>query len=385
VRERSHEEKDKMNATAAPAVRVRNASASSTGSWPALAFTVIVAAAAAYAFSPRPAPPFAPTAVHPDGLLVTGLARSGTRLVAVGEQGRILIADDARGPWHEAKVEPQRGSTLTQVKFIDEQTAIAVGHDGWILRSSDAGATWKETFFLEAPKDDAPPADVGFSAEPPADDAPPAAWTPPPLQPDPLLGIAGPFDGHLFAVGGFGLMLTSIDGGQTWTRIAGESIADHHLNAMVRAADRSLIVVGERGLMARSTDDGQTWQKMPPVYDGSFFGAITLPSKALLVFGMRGNVFRSDDDGKTWKKIKTPVESSLFTGSVSPRGEIVLAGAGRVILVSNDDGHSFSQPLPGDPHDLSAVLPLTASSLITAGDGGIQFVQLNGGSEGAQP
>ncbi|WP_051362011.1 sialidase family protein [Solimonas soli] len=392
-----------MNATAASAVRSRSATASSTGSWPALVFTLIVALAAAYAFSPRPAPPFAPTAVHPDGLLVNGLARSGSRFVAVGEQGRVLIADDARGPWHEAKVEPQRGSTLTQVKFIDDKTVIAVGHDGWILRSTNAGETWQETFFIESPKDGAeaaggagPPADAGFSAEPPPEGAEAsadpfagmtgaAAWTPPPLQPDPLLGIAGPFDGRLYAVGGFGLMLTSGDAGRTWTRLAAEAIADPHLYAMVRAGDRSLIVVGERGLMARSTDEGATWKKLPPVYEGSFFGAIVLPSKALLAFGMRGNVFRSEDDGKTWQKVRTPVESSLFSGNVSARGEVVLAGAGHVILTSQDDGRSFTQASSSEPHDLAAVLPLSAGSALTAGDGGIQFVQLGAGAAGARP
>lgn len=382
-----------MSATAATAVQSRSAGAVSVGRWPALVFTAVVAVAATYAFSPRPAPAFAPTVVHPDGLLVTGLARSGSRLLAVGEQGRILVADDARGPWHEAKVEPQRGSTLTQVKFIDDKTAIAVGHDGWILRSTDGGESWKEAFFIASPAADAADAgaapDAGFSAEPPGDDAGAApaesGWTPPPLQPDPLLGIAGPFDGRLFAYGGFGLMLSSTDGGQSWQRISAEAISDHHLYGIVRAADRSLIVVGERGLMARSSDGGQSWSKLPSVYDGSFFGALVLPSKALLAYGMRGNVYRSEDDGKTWQKSTTPVSSSLFGGNVSPRGEIVLVGAGSVILVSNDDGRSFTQPLPGNPHDLAAVLPLTSSNLLTAGDGGLQLTQIGGAGEGAQP
>jgi len=385
-----------MNATAATAVKHRSASATSTSGWPALVFTLIVALAAVYAFSPRPAPPFPPSVLHADGLLVNGLAQSASRLVAVGEQGRVLIADDTRGPWREAKVAPQRGSTLTQLKFIDDNTAIAVGHDGWILRSEDGGETWAEAFFIEAPKDDA--GDFGTDAAasdnwPSGDEAAEdpfvnasgeMAWAPPPLQPDPLLGIAGPFDGRLFAVGAFGLMLTSTDGGKSWTRIAAEAIADHHLYAMVRAADRSLIVVGERGLMARSTDDGASWKAMPPVYEGSFFGAMALPSKALLAFGMRGKVFRSEDDGKTWQKIEVPADGSLFAGALSARGDVLLAGAGRVILRSQDDGRSFTQLLPSEPQDLAAVLPLSASTLITAGDRGIQLVELDA-KAGAQP
>lgn len=396
-------------------------SASSSGSWPALVFTLIVAAAAAYAFSPRPAPPFAVTEVHPDGVLVDGLARQGDRLLAVGEQGNILYADSVKGPWHAAKVDPQRGSTLTKVKFIDDNVVLAVGHDGWILRSTDRGENWKEAFFIPTPKGDddsagpasadgliAPPPDASSSAEPPPDASssaePPAdasmSAEPPssdwgdadagsdaamPLQPDPLLGIAGPYNGRIFAFGGFGLMLKSEDQGQSWTRVTDETLGDHHLNAMVRAADGALIVVGERGMMARSTNNGDSWQLLPQVYDGSFFGVLALKSKALLAFGMRGHVFRSADDGKTWQESKVPSGSSLFGGNISASGSIVLVGAGSALLVSNDDGRSFTQPVDTDFHDLATVLPVTDSSWLVGGDGGIKLVTSAQHKTGAQP
>src|SRR5690242_14607054 len=82
---------------------------------PSILFALVVLGAAVYSFSPRPLPPFADTQVFADRIMVNGLARSGDRIVAVGEQGRILIADSPNGPWREAKVEPQRGSTLAQV------------------------------------------------------------------------------------------------------------------------------------------------------------------------------------------------------------------------------------------------------------------------------
>src|SRR3546814_8200944 len=68
----------------------------------------------------------------------------------------------------------------------------------------------------------------------------------------------------------------SSDLGQNWTRVTDATLGDHHLNAMVRAADGALIVVGERGLMARSADNGDSWQLLPQVYDGSFFGVLAL-------------------------------------------------------------------------------------------------------------
>src|SRR3546814_14212717 len=102
-----------------------------------------------------------------------------------------------------------------------------------------------------------PPDDAGTSAEPPSADwgdaDPFGSDATMPLQPDPLLGIAGPFNGRIFAFGGFGLMLKSEDQGQNWTRVTDATLGDHHLNAMVRAADGALIVVGERGLIDRKS------------------------------------------------------------------------------------------------------------------------------------
>ena len=115
--------------------------------WPAHLMVLLVALAGIYSFSHRPPPPFPPTQVHPDKLLVNGLARSGNRIVAAGELGHILIADSPEGPWREAKVEPARGATLTRAAFIDDRTALAVGHDGWIVRSTDAGETWQEVAY----------------------------------------------------------------------------------------------------------------------------------------------------------------------------------------------------------------------------------------------
>lgn len=395
--------------------------ASSTGGWPALVFTLIVAAAAAYAFSPRPAPPFAATEIHPDGMLIDSMARNDDRLLAVGEQGHILVADSVKGPWHEAKVTPQRGSTLTKVKFMDDKLALAVGHDGWVLRSTDRGETWTEAFFIPTPNEDddsagpasaggliAPPPDAGTSAEPPADasmsaeppddagssaEPPTSDWgeadagadTAMPLQPDPLMGIAGPFSGRIFAFGGFGLMLKSEDQGKSWQRVTDEALGDHHLYAMVRAADGSLIVAGERGLMARSVDNGDSWKVLPQIYDGSFFGVLALKSKALLAFGMRGHVFRSADNGETWQESKVPTGSSLFGGDVSADGNVVLVGAGSTLLFSNDDGRSFTQPLDTAFNDLATVLPVTDNSWLVGGDGGIKLVTSAQNNKGAQP
>lgn len=343
--------------------------------WPSLVLTLLVVLAAVYSFSHRPPPPFPATQVHPQGLLVNALAVQGERYLAAGEQGRILIADAADGPWREASVQQQRDSTLTAVSFVAPKIAIAVGHDAWILRSVDAGETWTE---------------AAFSAD----------------RPEPLLGVAGPYDGKLYAHGAFGRFMVSSDLGQTWQEqalveegaepaaaapavdpnsedydpfaaytngaSAGSALSERHLNAMTQTADGQLWLVGERGLLARSGNGGASWTVLDPIYAGSLFGILELPSKDLLVFGMRGHAFVSRDAGATWTASTVPLPLSLFAGTVDSEGHAVLVGASDAVLKSTDNGASFELVSQKDRRSIASVLALAGGGWLTGGEAGIK-------------
>lgn len=350
--------------------------------WPAYAIVALVVVAAVYSFAHRPLPPFPATEIHPDKLMVNGLAQQGSRLVAAGELGHILIADSPDGPWRVAQIASERGSTFTRAAFVGDKTALAVGHDGWIVRSADGGETWKEAAF-----------DQG--------------------RPDPLLGIAGPFDGTLFAFGAFGLFMSSTDEGQTWQTAplvieaadevkklkpaevdpnadpfanfgAQDSQADRHLNAMIRLPDNSLVLVGERGLVLQSRDLGASWKSLDSDYQGSFFGVLVLEDR-LLVFGMRGNAFISDDQGKTWQKSEIPRTVSLFSGLKLASGDVALVGDNNTVLVSKDRGATFTVASEAKVRGLAAglaeALELPDGALLTVGDTGIVRRSLSAAGE----
>ena len=306
-----------------------------------LAVGSIVVAAAVYSFSPRSFPPAEPTQVHAHDLLVTGLARQDTRILAAGEQGQILIADSPEGPWHSAKLSPQRGSNLVRVIAIDDKVAIAVGHDSWILRSEDRGETWSETSFD-------------------------------PERSEPLLAVAGPFDERIIAVGGFGQFMVSSDQGRTWARETHEALGDFHLNALVQLADGRLLVAGERGMLAVSSDAGRNWEKLPEIYAGSFFGALNLADGRVLVFGMRGNAFFSDDLS-SWTRSQTPGTLSLFGGAVDADGSALLVADNDTVLRSRDAGRSFQIASAGERQRLVTVLPIDGQGWLLAGEAGISL------------
>ena len=314
-----------------------------------LAISAIVALAAAYAFSPRPMPNFPATQINPQRLLVNGVGMAGARVVAVGEQGVILTSDDRGASWANAKLGTSRGSTLTALHFSDAKNGIAVGHDGWILRSADAGSTWEE---------------VAFDTE----------------RSEPLLGIgggAGVAGAPLIAVGSFGRLFLSADQGRTWQRRDLPEAAERHLNAVAAGADGRMLVAGESGLLLRSGDGGASWQKLPEIYNGSFFGVLRLSADEWVVCGMRGRVFRTQDFGRTWERASVPVETALFGGTVSAQGRVVLVGEGGAILVSDDRGANFHVVKAGGRQSLAAVAAATDDTLFVGGESGVRGEKLS--------
>src|SRR5699024_977411 len=113
---------------------------------------------------------------------------AGERYVAVGARGHVLASADGRD-WTQAESVPVR-ATLTGVAFSDGHLW-AVGHDTTIIHSSDLGRTWELQYF-----------------EP--------LWDSP-ISEQPLLDV------HFFdarrglAVGAYGLIMRTADGGRNWT------------------------------------------------------------------------------------------------------------------------------------------------------------------------
>lgn len=140
---------------------------------------------------------------------------------------------------------------------------------------------------------------------------------------------------HGFAVGAYGALLETTDGGQHWQDVAErlDNPDQLHLNGIAHVRDAGLFIVGEQGGMFRSTDNGQTWAKVQGPYEGSLFGVIgTARPQTLLAYGLRGNLFRSSDFGDSWQ----PIELKAARGTL----EFGLAGAtlvddGSLVLVGN--------------------------------------------------
>ena len=195
-------------------------------------------------------------AYKPDRVVLLDIARTGNRLVAVGERGVVMTSDDGGKNWQSQRTKATR--TLTGVAFADDRNGVAVGHGGTLLRTVDGGNTWT-------------PIEVDAAGR------------------DSLLGVIH-LDGSMFvAYGAFGLYLESQDGGVSWTRRKVGS-EDFDGISQVLKVGPDLLLVGESATLARSSDRGATWQKMDSPYQGSFFGGLVTGKGTVLIYGMRDDL-----------------------------------------------------------------------------------------------
>lgn len=73
--------------------------------------------------------------------VLNAVVLAGTRLVAVGERGVVLLSDDNGRSWRQAGSVPV-SVALTDVHFVSATHGWAVGHSGVVLHSDDGGETW---------------------------------------------------------------------------------------------------------------------------------------------------------------------------------------------------------------------------------------------------
>lgn len=169
---------------------------------------------------------------------------------------------------------------------------------------------------------------------------------------------------HGVAVGLWSLVLATGDGGKSWSEVklppppeGGK--ADRNLMALFANAKGTLFVAAEKGAVLRSDDQGATWEYLSTGYRGSFWTGCALPDGTLLVAGLRGSIYRSANDGRTWRAVESGTKSSI-TQIAEAGDKVVAVGLDGVQLESRDGGASFSASQREDNLSLTALSAASA-------------------------
>ena len=282
---------------------------------------------------------------QPAQALLIGIARAGSRLVAVGEHGVIIYSDDNGESWRQAQVPVS--VTITCVGFASPQIGWAGGAFGVVLQTSDGGANWKTS--LNGPQVNqlmvaAANARAGASPNDPL-----AARA---LRRANILAAAGPDKPFITVLaqsprnamifGGYRLCVRTSDGGAHWADCSMD-IADSFSHNLydVEQAGPAIYLAGESGVVFRSDNQGASFVALTPPSQTTIFGILCTPKGTLLAYGVAGGLYRSVDQGQTWMPEVSPAQSDVTGGIVLNSGAVAIASISGGIYISHDDGVTF--------------------------------------------
>ena len=315
---------------------------------------------------------------QPGNSVLLGAAQAGSRLVAVGERGLVLLSDDQGKSWRQGHTPVS--VTLTAVRFCDARHGVAVGHGGTVLTTDDGGRNWiarldgrkAATIVLAAARALQRPAAIE-NAERLVSDGPDK----------PFFDVLMLSETHLLVVGAYGLALESRDGGLNWQSWMDrfDNPKSLHYYALRRLGDLFLIA-GEQGMVQLSGDGGQTFSRIETPYRGSFFTAELPNAQELVLAGLRGNVWRSRDDGQSWAQLNDPVSASITGSTLLRDGTLVLCNQAGMLLQAQGDR---LQPLKIAPMPaLNGIFAIDDQKLAALTDTGAAIMDVNSVKQGVK-
>jgi len=309
--------------------------------------------------------------------LLTGVAASGGRLVAVGPRGHALWSDDGGASWTQAPVPVS--TDLTAVHLVSRERGWAVGHDGVVLATADGGRSWVKQ--LDGRAVGALLVAWSAHAEEGRAALPGQARLMAAQAPDlPFLDVWFADERTGFAVGAFNLILRTDDGGRSWTPWLDRTDNPRGLSLhAIRRVAGKVWIVGELGLVLRLDPRRGRFEAVRVPYGGSFFGVIG-SDRIVVACGLRGNAFRTTDRGATWRRVDTGAGAALTGAAVMPDGRMVLVTQAGEVLESDDAGESFRPAASGRGPPASAAAPAGADALAIVGAGGVRVERLRSAS-----
>ncbi|MDB5968406.1 MAG: hypothetical protein JWQ90_856 [Hydrocarboniphaga sp.] len=312
-------------------------------------------------------------ALNPAQQPILAAAQAGKQLVGVGLRGLIVLSDDDGLRWHQISAPVQ--SDLVAVQFPTSQQGWATGHEGVILHTADGGQSWTKQLDGRISQSTLPVhyrqrIDAGETAMQPFLDEINLNTSGGPTLP--FLSVYFEDGTTGYAVGSFGMIVMTRDGGKTWIPWLDHIDNPDFLNLNdIRRIGSEIVIVGEKGSVFRLDRAQQRFVSISTTYIGSFFGIVG-NQDFLLAFGLAGTVYRSRDGGANWDLIASGVHATLTAGSMSADGStVLLATENGQLLASDNQGQSFRSVSTTSPMLFTAMIPTADGGLVLAGYQGL--------------
>ena len=331
---------------------------------------------------------------------------SASSCIEVGDGGRIKTTADSGTTWSDAASPFDKA--LTQVRCPSSSVCYAVGDRGTALKSTDGGATWSfltsvdgnPIYGLACPSTNVCYAtDIYAHIMKTSDGG--ASWTmqrtpvttpglavPGSGGPNPfsgLFGISCSDESTCVAVGGFPPtgtdppIVTTTDGGATWTLRTSNSGSGNYLHAVTCLPGSTTCYAVGRGGSIVTTSDLVTWTKMTSGVT-TMLDSVTCPSASFCLASGQGGTIDTFN-GSTWTPT-TGLGGGVFLAGVTclDTANCYAAGKQGVTIATTNGGISWNQQAGGGTtQQMNSVSCADEETCVAVGQAGTILQTTNGG------
>jgi photosystem II stability/assembly factor-like uncharacterized protein len=220
----------------------------------------------------------------------------------------VTISAVIKPAWTPVYSDPGYG-TLTDIRFISNQSALAVGNYAkGIVRTSDGGASWNAT--------------PAFRSD---------------LE---QLCFLDSLNGFVTVSNNYAYLTT--DGGKTFTQgpWAPPAIGDWSSQDFSMVSASTIYSVGFQGAITKTINGGQSWQKYPGFsFINAFYAISCVDADHCFACGEAGKVVKTSNGGQDWQSLNINLNNHLHAICFLNR-DIGFAGGQNGALIRTSDGGS---------------------------------------------
>jgi photosystem II stability/assembly factor-like uncharacterized protein len=186
-----------------------------------------------------------------------------------------------------------------------------------------------------------------------------------------------------WAVGHDAIVIHTRDGGETWElqhQAPEEEVP--LLSVWFENTERGL-AVGAFGMLLETTDGGETWRRRPltsnPEEDYHLNAIFRGPGDTLFIAAESGWIYRSLDRGASWERLHPPYQGSFWGGLTIDRDAFLVFGMRGHLFRSEDLGETWQELDSGTDQSLQSAIVRADGTIVIVGLGGAVLTSSDGG------
>jgi predicted outer membrane repeat protein len=216
---------------------------------------------------------------------------SNNKIVVSTNKGRVFTSANNGLTWTIVRVDDVADRAINGVSWIggSGMIAVAVGDEGIVARTEDAGATWQPQYALSVVND--------------------------------LNSILFVNSNNGFIIGDGGTLLKTTDAGDSWELVLNAFDTDDNLKSISFYSTAVGYISSDRGTVYKTTDAGLTWTKLTYTFGFGLNSVQPVSVNSAVAVGQGDLAMRTDDAGISWYSIQ-PASISHQLGNPRKHGGI---------------------------------------------------------------